>query len=294
MRRFGILVSSIVLLGATTLPAHGGTHWGGDTSFSFDSGEATDCTGVRARIDGQPAKVVTQEINAGSLRSLRLHSDQRGGIRIIGTTGSAFSITACKASALDADADDVRVALSGNDVSISGPANDKWMAFLIVRAPRAATVDADVQNGPITVSSFDGQLTVKAHNGPIALRDSQGTIEANAENGPISIHGGGGTIKVAAQNGPIAVRLSGSGWSGSLDASAKNGPISLKLPKNFRSGVVVEALGHGPVICRAEGCEGVRPLAPMDDKPRRIELGSGPLAVRLSTVNGPVSVKNDD
>ena len=293
MRRLGILVSSLLILGSTPLLANGHSRWGGDTSFSFDGGDATDCNSVRARIDGQPATVVSQDLNAAGLRSLRVHSDQRGGIRIVGTTGNAFSITACKMSALDAAASDVRVTLNGNELSVTGPDNDKWMAFLIVRAPRASTIDADANNGPITVSSFDGQLTLSAHNGPVSLRDTSGTIQATVENGPISISGGSGTVKLVAQNGPIAVKLTGSEWNGSLDASAKNGPVALKLPRNFRSGVVVEALGHGPVVCRAEGCEGTR-LAPMDDAPRRIALGSGPQAVRVSTVNGPVSVKNID
>jgi hypothetical protein len=293
MRRFGILVSSLLILGTPSAFANGHSRWSGDTSFSFDNGEATDCSAIHARIDGETAKVVSEDIAAGGLRSLRVHSYQRGGIRIVGTSDSAFSITACKISALDANASDVRVTLSGNDLSVSGPDSDKWMAYLIVRAPRAATVEADAKNGPITVSAFDGQLTVTAHNGPVSLRESRGTIEANVQNGPISLSGGSGSVKLTAQNGPIAVKLTGSEWSGSLEASAQNGPVALKLPRNFRSGVVVEALGHGPVVCRAEGCEKTR-LAPMDASPRRIELGSGPRSVHLSTVNGPVSVKNND
>jgi hypothetical protein len=259
----------------------------------LESIDAVDCSGIQARIDGERANVVTQNIDGSGLRSLRVRSDRRGGMRIIGTTGNAFAITACKVSALDANASDVRVTLNGNDLSVSGPAGEKWMAFLIVRAPRGAKVDAEADNGPVSVSSFDGQLSVNAQNGPLSLRDSRGTIEAKVVNGPISVNGGSGSLKLAAQNGPVTVKLTGAEWNGTLDASAKNGPVSLKLPRNFRSGVLVEALGHGPVVCHAEGCEGTR-LAVMDDSPRRIELGSGPRAVHLSTVNGPVSVKNID
>lgn len=292
MRRFRFLVPSLLLFIASAF-ASDGSRWGGDTSLSVDNSDVTDCSSIHAKIAGERVRVVSQDIDASGLRSLRVHSDQRGGLRIIGTTGNAFSITACKMSALDADAADVRVALTGNDLSVTGPSGDKWMAFLIVRAPRAAVIDADAHNGPVTVSSFDGQLTVTAQNGPVALRDSRGTINLKVQNGPTSIHGGGGTIKVTSQNGPVSVKLAGGEWNGSLDAAAKNGPISLKLPRNFRSRVIIEALGQGPVACRAEGCEGSR-LLPTDDTPRRIELGSGAPAVHLSTVNGPVSVKNLD
>jgi hypothetical protein len=56
----------------------------------------------------------------------------------------------------------------------------------------------------------------------------------------------------------------------------------------------VESRGHGPINCRAEGCAQFwrnHDDDNDDDEPRRIELGSGPVSVRLSTVNGPVTVK---
>jgi DUF4097 and DUF4098 domain-containing protein YvlB len=126
------------------------------------------------------------------------------------------------------------------------------------------------------------------------VKDSSGTITASTVNGPISIDGGSGNVKLTATNGPLSVKLHGSFWDGDLAASTQNGPVSLKLPRGYRSGVVVESLGHGPVSCRAERCAESRVREDDDDRLRRIELGSGPAAVHLSTVNGPVSVKDLD
>jgi len=62
--------------------------------------------------------------------------------------------------------------------------------------------------------------------------------------------------------------------------------------------IVVESDGHSPFACRAEACDQVRSMKSGDDDndffPRRVEFGSGPTVVHLSSHNGPVSVKNSD
>ena len=139
----------------------------------------------------------------------------------------------------------------------------------------------------------------RTKNGPLSLRNLSGNIDATTNNGPISIDGGSGTMKAQATNGPLSVSLDGTSWNGELDASTKNGPVTLKLPRGYSSGVVIETSGRGPVSCRAEGCARFEALRSDDDhrrwndEPRRIELGSGPTHVRLSTVNGPVTVRDE-
>ncbi|MGH9363088.1 MAG: hypothetical protein ACRD2T_14350, partial [Thermoanaerobaculia bacterium] len=96
-------------------------------------------------------------------------------------------------------------------------------------------------------------------------------------------------VTVRATNGPISVRLGDGTWEGEgLDARAVNGPLSLSVDEGFRSGVVVEASDHSPWTC--SGCGAGRRTWD-DDGDRRFELGDGPVRVRLSTVNGPVSIK---
>jgi len=53
---------------------------------------------------------------------------------------------------------------------------------------------------------------------------------------------------------------------------------------------MVEATNHAPVSCKASICGSARKT--WDDEHRRIEYGSTPAMIRLSTVNGPVTVRD--
>ena len=297
MRRF--LLPALLLVSATTMAS--GSHHRGNRSISFDdfdNGVTADCSAMRVQFDGDRVPVVTENVAIGNVRSLRVRSDQNGGIRVIGSRTGGYTVTACKAAALSSDVNQVRVTVNGDEVAATGPDSDNWVVYFIVQTPRAATLDLSSTNGPIGVYEFDGTLTARAKNGPLGIKNSSGTIDASTVNGPISIDGGSGNVKLSATNGPLAVKLDGTAWlGGSLDASTQNGPVALKLPRGYLSGVVVESLGHGPVSCHAEGCAAARVRQADDyddDRPRRIELGSGASSVHLSTVNGPISVKDRD
>jgi len=145
----------------------------------------------------------------------------------------------------------------------------------------------------MAMRSENGTAAANAVNVPISVNEPSGTYNIETQNGPISLDGGSGTIKLNAENGPVSVRLRGSIWDGNIDARTQNGPVTLRIPSNFRSGVVVESEGHGPVSCRAEACRQARRTWDDEDS-RKIELGSGPTAVRMSTVNGPVSVRQSE
>lgn len=287
MRRSLVLLAAMLVSAPLLARDH-------NVSFDGDNGDSTDCSAMNVRFDGDRVPVTTENVPVGNVRALRVRTGSNGGIRVIG--GSAWSVKACKAVAAGLDAAAVRVNFDGNEVSASGPDDDNWTLFFVVTTPANATLDLAANNGPIGVRNFDGTLTAHTQNGPLSIRNSRGTIDANAKNGPISITGGSGNVKLSAQNGPISVKLDGTSWEGgSLDASTHNGPVSLKIPRGFHSGVVVESLGHGPVSCRAEDCVTSRQTATDDgDRPRRIELGSGAQVVHLSSVNGPVSIKDRD
>ncbi|HVG24704.1 MAG TPA: hypothetical protein VND45_11160, partial [Thermoanaerobaculia bacterium] len=160
-----------------------------------------------------------------------------------------------------------------------------------------ADLDLSAKNGPLSIHDVDGTIVARSQNGPLALRNVDGDVDAQTQNGPISISGGSGNMKVSATNGPLSVDLEGRGWNGKLDASTKNGPLTVRVPRDYASGVVVEAHGRGPISCRrVEGCNAFWRDQDDDDgnEPRRIELGHGPANVHLSTVNGPVTVKDND
>src|SRR6266581_2532449 len=131
-------------------------------------------------------------------------------------------------------------------------------------------------------------------------------ISMSIENGRISTKGPGdeeawtvellirapksATIDLDTMNGPISVALSGKTWSGAgLTADAKNGPLTLMVPSGYQSSFVVESTNYAPVSCKASICDNARKT--WDDEHRRIEYGSSPAMIRLSTVNGPISVR---
>ena len=290
MRRF---IAAAALLIAPALSAHSQDI----TMDTNDDGDVTSCSQIHVSFDGERAATAEQELPAASLRSLKITSDQHGGIRVTGWDQPRYAVTVCKAAATPSVLSRIDARLSGDEASVNGPDSGRWVAFFLVRTPRNATLDVSVHNGPVGLHHVNGTLKVRAQNGPIALKDASGTIDATTVNGPISLAGGSGNVRITATNGPLSVKLSGTRWDGTLDATTENGPVSLKVPRNFGSGVELNVKGHGPISCKAEACRGAARALRDDDErdaPRQLTFGNGAKNVTLTTVNGPVSVKEID
>ena len=288
MRRF---IAAAALLVAPTLFA-------GHQNVSIDTNGADDvtsCSQIRVSFDHETAVRAEEELPVANLRSLKIVGEHHGGVRVTGWDQPRYAVTVCKAAATPSVLAQIQARLSGSEITTSGPDEEQqWMAFLLVRTPRNATLDVETHNGPTSFHHVNGTLGVHTKNGPIALKDSSGTIDVTAANGPVSLSGGSGNVKISATNGPVSVKLSGARWDGTLQATTQNGPLSLKIPKNFGSGVDL-SVEHGPISCKVEACRGVERLPrDDDDRPRRLSFGSGPHNVTLSTVNGPVVVKEAD
>ena len=305
MRRT-LLVLAVALLAVPAFAHDHGSHRGMSITINDDFGDVIDCTGLKVSFDGDRVPVTSETIPASGVRSLRVQTSKNGGgVRVTGSGGGGYGIRLCKAVAPGVDAGDIRATLRGDELTAEGPEGRNWVAYFLIDMPRGATIDVEASNGPISFDSVDGKVTAVAKNGPISVKDSTGDLDISTTNGPISLAGGSGDVKLAAKNGPLSVKLAGGQWNGTLDASTQNGPLTVKLPRGYRSGVVVEAKGHGPVTCRAEGCwergTSARSRRNSDDdddsdwdRDRRFELGSGPQNVRLSTVNGPLSIREVD
>lgn len=258
----------------------------------YTRNSAEECSPRNVRFGDEDSFVKKEVIEPGNIRSLKV-SVKNAPVSVEGGAAS-YSIVVCKAAELASDLDLIRVTLDGNELVATGPDHKRWTVFYHLNVPRGANLDLSAKNGPLSIENVDGTVVARSHNGPLTLRNVEGNIDAETQNGPISISGGSGTMKVAASNGPLSVDLDGSSWNGTLDASTRNGPLSVNVPSGYASGVLVEARGRGPIQCRADGCERFWRNHDDDrDEPRRIELGSGPVNVRLSTVNGPVTVKGE-
>jgi DUF4097 and DUF4098 domain-containing protein YvlB len=227
---------------------------------------------------------------------LRVESEVNGGVQVQGWDNDTYSVTACKAA--DASSNNleqifsqIKLSVENGRVSVSGPSgHDNWTVFLLVRAPKSANLELRANNGPLSIYHLDGKLCARARNGPISLQDFSGDADIVAVNGPIDLTGNSGKLHLHTENGPISVSLSGDAWKGSgLEADAQNGPLTLRVPKNYQSSLLVESDGHSPMSCQASLCNDARKT--WDEESRRIEFGNAPAVIHLSTVNGPISIK---
>ncbi len=258
--------------------------------------EAADCSQVNSTFgDYEVARAVQHGVVPMSAGRLDVEPELNGGVRFQSGTGGAYSITACVAVGADTQAeaqqaaDSVRLAIEGNRVRVSGaPRGRSWNVQLIVETPPGADVSVRTSNGPIGLDGVSGTFVARASNGPIGLHDVSGNVSAQAQNGPISVSGSAGDFDIETANGPISVSLTGTRWQGKLTARAHNGPLDVRVPANYASGVEISSSFNSPWSCRLDACRsGSRDW---DERSRSLRIGPEPVVVRISTVNGPVTI----
>ena len=260
--------------------------------------QATDCSDLHIQFDGEPGVMAQEErtLSKAEASVLRIDNLANAGVQARGWDKDTYSVTACKFADRDrTDAKEllsqIKMSVDGGHISVSGPSHgDHWAVQLLVRTPRGANMEVEAQNGPISFSEVDGKIHVRGVNGPVSMSNCTGEADISSQNGPISISGKSGKLKLHTENGPISVALQGSDWSdGGLVADAVNGPISLSVPSELKTSFVLESRGHSPITCHASVCGAARKTFDDNDN-RRIEYGSGTPVIRLSTVNGPLTV----
>ena len=256
----------------------------------------TDCEQVKMRMgDGETARAqLMQTVPRSAVSTLQVRSTRNGGIHVQGWNRDEYTITACLAAGGDNASEaqsllqQVKLSIQDGKVIVEGPNPHDWMAFLLIQAPNGAVLDLEANNGPIGVVDFSGNIQAKNHNGPISFHDVTGQVRAEVQNGPITVNGSGGDFRLSAQNGPLTIELAGNQWSGGeLEGSTQNGPLTLTVPESYMSSVRVDASKHSPVECRAIQC---KQAARTWDRPSVIEFGGSAPVIRLSTVNGPVTI----
>lgn len=285
---------------------------GRGVSTSIDGKGPESCSDIRVRFGDREEGVRAEEqipLPSPGAEGIAIRLPEHTGVSVYGVDSGNYSVTACKAALRSETLDRIAVSYAGGRVTVSEPpTDDDWTVHLIVRAPRDARLELEASNGPIGVRDIRGPVHARNHNGPLSFRRCSGTIDAETENGPISLYetsgavsaravngpislsGDAGRARLDAKNGPISIRLNGDRWDGDIEAHVLNGPLSLTVPENYRTGVRVDIAGGGPVSCPGDACRDARKT--WDDKSRAIEFGDGDAAVRVSVVNGPVSIKS--
>ena len=270
-------------------------------SMSMSGGHhepASDCSDLHVRFDDRDAVMESEErtVTKAEASTLRVRPHKNGGVQVQGWDKDSYSVTSCKFAAEEGGAQRIlaqmTLSVRNGEVITNGPSDDgEWTIFLLIRAPKASVIDLETANGPLSLYSVDGKLTAHATNGPITLRDFTGDADVRAANGPITITGSSGNLRIHTENGPISINLEGTSWTGSgLTADAQNGPLTLSVPSDYKSSFSVESRNYSPMNCKASICDNARKT--WDDNNRRIEFGSSPAMIRLSTVNGPVSIQS--
>lgn len=150
---------------------------------------------------------------------------------------------------------------SGSDVQAS--VNYKIMV------PRSAMVRVDTVNSSIDISGVEGGFELETVNGGIDVAGGAGSLRASTVNGSIEAE----LFRVA----PEDIRL-----------STVNGRVRLGLPSSVRADLDVTTV-NGRI-------ESELPVAAMEAGKRRLRgsiNGGGDLGVRISTVNGSVSLSGN-
>ena len=293
----GITVWAAVLVtAAPRVISHRYSEHSFEVSTAHDEWPAANCNDLHIEFDGRDAVMQSEEktITRAEASTLRVQAESNGGVQVQGWEQNNYSVTLCKAARPGGDAENllsqIKLTFANGELGISGPSSrHQWTAHLLIKAPRGAAMDLNVNNGPMGLFEVEGNLKVHTVNGPITVERCKGVLNLTAENGPISLEENSGKLDVRTQNGPITISLEGKNWNGEgLEAHATNGPVTLRVPSGYQSGVVLESDGHGPFSCAASVCNEGRKT--WDENSKRVEFGSGPAVVRVSTVNGPVSV----
>ena len=90
--------------------------------------------------DDEPAARTEEAVQLGNIRALTVRAPQNGGINVIGTDSGRYEVTACKAAAIATTLNDIRVRVSGNELTAEGPSDSRWVVYFLVRAPRGAGI----------------------------------------------------------------------------------------------------------------------------------------------------------
>jgi hypothetical protein len=259
--------------------------------------EGGDCSQINMQFgDFEVARAEQRVTVPLAVGVLDVQPEANGGIRIQRGSGRDYAITACIAAGADTmaeaqqAADAVRITVQGSRVRVENPGRARnWNVQFVIEAPDGARITAETSNGPIGIEGASGEFNVRASNGPIGLDDVSGDVTARAANGPISVDGSRGNFDVETSNGPISVTLQGTRWDGRLEVRAHNGPLTLRVSDQYQSGVEISSSDHSPWSCRIAACRAGN--RDWDDRSRSLRLGPDPVVVRISTVNGPVTIQ---
>ena len=147
-------------------------------------------------------------------------------------------------------------------------------------------VRASSGNGEIGVIGANGRVNASTGNGDVEVSGARGDVKASSGNGDITVGTTMGPVTASTGNGRINVRMTALTAPGDMRFSTGNGSIDIALPANLSADVIAD------VSLRDFQTDFPMQL-PGRFSGRRIEgkIGQGGRQIRLSTVNGSITLR---
>jgi hypothetical protein len=207
----GILVWTGVAL---TAAPHVRPHRHFITITPAEDSPAASCSDLHVRFDHRDTITQSEDrtITKSEASTLRVVAEPNGGIQVQGWDGDTYSVTLCKFAEAGSESllSQTHLTFHNGELGVSGPSSrDRWSAHLLIRAPKASSLDLSVHNGPLSLYHVDGALKVRAENGPVSATDCSGDLDLSSHNGPVTLEGHSGKQKIRTENGPVTVTLRG-------------------------------------------------------------------------------------
>jgi hypothetical protein len=124
-------------------------------------------------------------------------------------------------------------------VQADGNTDPAYRADLVLRVPRAATLDrVQVLEGRVTLQGFSGSLAADVRRGPIEGRDVSGTLRLETGIGSVVLTDArlstGGLLRLRAFNGDVQLALAERPADARILALALNGGITSDIPLTMK------------------------------------------------------------
>ncbi len=298
MKKAMVLCLSVVLFGWIAEAQSRHSH---STNVSSDDRSSSDDCSERLRVSSSDFGSVFRDESTATVPNhpLTIRSERNGGIQVTTWDSPEFSIKLCKQIASDNVGDahkaleQTKLQINGDDISVTSPESSEDYVLgtlLLIKAPRNAKVSLSANNGGISLRKFAGTAQARTTNGGISLNQSTGTLSVEAQNGGISIKDCSGDVSANVQNGGLSITLPEK-WDGKgMEAHTQNGGMSISVPRNFSTLLEVTGSEHVPISCRGDICDLAQRT--WDNGHKMFRLGNAGPVVRLSTVNGGITIKD--
>ncbi len=215
LTRVGAIVALCVVSGAIA-----GARQGGES-------RAEDTTEQRFVVTGVPDIVVKNSTDGRT--TVRAYDGDEVRVRTVTEGWGASDL-------------DVRIHQEGNRITTEvRRRHRRWFSWgrsprvhIEIEAPRRSDIDARNDDGRLTVSGFDGRLSLAVDDGDLLVTDTSGELTARGDDGKLDLRDVDGVVDVRTDDGDLlAIDISGEltavGDDGNVDLRQVHGSVDVRV-----------------------------------------------------------------